>query len=84
MRVRRNAKTAPKMRQLIVTRAQQDRTCARIAAALGISVRTVAKRRARSRPCAGCSYEGEVVTTIFPKVRFCSMSMCAWRICSKA
>jgi len=49
MRVHRNAKTTPKMRQLIVTRAQQGWTYARIAAALGISVRTVAKWTARSR-----------------------------------
>jgi transposase InsO family protein len=49
MRVHRNAKTTPKMRQLIVTRAQQGWTYARIAAALGISVRTVAKWIARSR-----------------------------------
>ena len=37
MRVHRNAKTTPKMRQLIATRAQQGWTYARIAAALGIS-----------------------------------------------
>jgi len=49
MRVHRNAKTTPKMRQLIVTRAQQGWTYGRIAAALGISVRTVAKWMARSR-----------------------------------
>jgi transposase InsO family protein len=49
MRVHRNAKTTPKMRQLIVTRAQQGWTYARIAVALGISVRTVAKWIARSR-----------------------------------
>ena len=49
MRVHRNAKTTPTMRQLIVTRAQHGWTYARIAAALGISVRTVAKWRARSR-----------------------------------
>ena len=49
MRVHRNAKTTPKMRQLIVTRAQQGWTYARIAAALGISVRTVAKWIARAR-----------------------------------
>ena len=35
------------------------------------------------RQCGGGSY-GEIVTTIFPKVRFCSMSVCAWRIRSKA
>ena len=39
--------------------------------------------RTTRRQCAGGSY-GEIVTTIFPKVRFCSMSVCAWRICSKA
>jgi transposase InsO family protein len=53
MRVHRNAKTTPKMRQLIVTRAQQGWTYARIAAALGISVRTVAKWMARSRHAGG-------------------------------
>jgi transposase InsO family protein len=49
MRVHRNAKTTPKMRQLIVTRAQEGWTYAQIAEALGISVRTVAKwvRRAQ-------------------------------------
>lgn len=52
MRVHRNAKTTPKMRQLIVTRAQQGWTYARIAAALGISVRTVAKWVARARQAA--------------------------------
>lgn len=49
MRVHRNAKTTPKMRQLIVTRSQQGWTQARIAEALGISVRTVAKWVARAR-----------------------------------
>lgn len=49
MRVHRNAKTTLKMRELIVTRAQQGWTYARIASALGISVRTVAKWIARSR-----------------------------------
>ena len=49
MRVHRNAKTTLKMRQLIVTRAQQGWTYARIAEALGLSVRTVAKWIARSR-----------------------------------
>lgn len=49
MRVHRNAKTTPKMRQLIVTRAQQGWTYRRIAEALGISLRTVAKWVARSR-----------------------------------
>ena len=53
MRVHRNAKTTPKMRQLIVTRAQQGWTYGRIAVALGISVRTVAKWMARSRAAAG-------------------------------
>ena len=43
MRVHRNAKTTLKMRQLIVTRVQHGWTYARIAAALGLSVRTVAK-----------------------------------------
>ena len=49
MRVHRNAKTTLKMRELIVTRAQQGWTYARIATALGISVRTVAKWVARAR-----------------------------------
>ena len=49
MRVHRNAKTTLKTRQLIVTRVHQGWTYARIAAALGISVRTVAKWRARAR-----------------------------------
>ena len=53
MRVHRNAKTTPRMRQLIVTRAQQGWTYAQIGAALGISVRTVAKWIARSRQEAG-------------------------------
>ena len=53
MRVHRNAKTTPKMRQLIVTRAEQGWTYGRIAAALGISVRTVAKWMARSRQADG-------------------------------
>lgn len=49
MKVHRNAKTTLKMRELIVTRAQQGWTYARIGAALGISTRTVAKWIARSR-----------------------------------
>jgi transposase InsO family protein len=49
MKVHRNAKTTPKMRQLIATRAQQGWTYARIAEALDISVRTVAKWVARAR-----------------------------------
>jgi len=52
MRVHRNAKTTPKMRQLIATRAQQGWTQARIGAALGISTRTVAKWVARAREAA--------------------------------
>jgi len=55
MRVHPNAKTTPKMRQLIVTRAEQGWTYGCIAAALGISVRTVAKWRARSRQAEGLS-----------------------------
>src|SRR5258706_9048454 len=55
MRVQRNAKTTPKMRQLIVTGAEQGWTYGRIAAALGLSVRTVAKWRARSRQADGLS-----------------------------
>ena len=38
MRVHRNAKTTPRMRQLIVTRAQQGWTYGRIAEALGITL----------------------------------------------
>ena len=53
MRVHRNAKTTLKMRQLFVTRAQQGWTYARIAEALGISVRTVAKWVARARQSEG-------------------------------
>jgi transposase InsO family protein len=53
MRVHRNAKTTLKMRQLIAMRAQQGWTYARIAEALGISVRTVAKWVARSRQIDG-------------------------------
>jgi transposase InsO family protein len=53
MRVHRNAKTTLKMRQLIVRRAEQGWTYARIAEALGISVRTVAKWIARSRQPEG-------------------------------
>lgn len=49
MRVHRNAKTTLKMRELIVTRAQHGWTYARIASALGVSVRTVAKWVARAR-----------------------------------
>jgi transposase InsO family protein len=49
MRVHRNAKTTITMRQLIATRAQQGWTYDRIAAALGLSVRTVAKWVARAR-----------------------------------
>lgn len=52
MRVHRNAKTTPKMRQLISTRAEQGWTYAQIGAALGLSVRTVAKWRARARTAA--------------------------------
>ena len=52
MRVHRNAKTTPKMRQLIVTRAQQGWTYAQIAEAIGISVRTVAKWVGRAQRTA--------------------------------
>jgi transposase InsO family protein len=55
MRVHRNAKTTPRMRQLIVTRAQHGWTYLDIAEALGISVRTVAKWIARSRNADGLS-----------------------------
>jgi transposase InsO family protein len=57
MRVHRNAKTTLKMRELIVTRAQHGWTYARIATALGISVRTVAKWVARSRQMDGLADE---------------------------
>jgi transposase InsO family protein len=53
MRVHRNAKTTLKMRQLIVARVEQGWTYARIAEALGISVRTVAKWMARARQIDG-------------------------------
>ena len=49
MNVHRNAKTTVNMRQLIATRARQGWTYARIAEALGVSVRTVAKWVARAR-----------------------------------
>ena len=49
MKVHRNAKTTFKMRQLIATRAQEGCTYRQIAAALGLSVRTVAKWVARAR-----------------------------------
>jgi transposase InsO family protein len=49
MRVHRNAKTTIKMRQLIAARAQHGWTYSRIATALGLSERTVAKWVARAR-----------------------------------
>lgn len=50
MRLHRNAKTSPKMRQLLVDRVQrQGWTQAAAAAAAGISVRTVAKWSRRAR-----------------------------------
>ena len=49
MDIHRNAKTTPRMRQLIITRAQQGWTQRQIAAALAVSVRTVAKWMARGR-----------------------------------
>src|SRR5689334_18820263 len=49
MNVHRNAKTTPQMRQLIATRARTGWTYGQIAAALGLSVRTVAKWVARAR-----------------------------------
>jgi transposase InsO family protein len=49
MKVHGNAKTTPRMRQLIAVRAQQGWTYARIAAALDISVRTVGKWVGRVR-----------------------------------
>ena len=49
MDIHRNAKTTPKMRQLIIQRSQQGWTQRQIAAALAISVRTVAKWVSRGR-----------------------------------
>ena len=49
MDIHRNAKTTPKMRQLIVQRAQHGWTQRQIADALAISVRTVAKWVSRNR-----------------------------------
>lgn len=49
MRLHRNAKTTPSMRQLMVSRTQQGWTQPQIADALGISTRTVAKWCARAR-----------------------------------
>ena len=49
MNIHRNAKTTVKMRQLIALRARQGWTYARIADALGLSVRTIAKWVARAR-----------------------------------
>lgn len=49
MRVHRNAKTTPKMRQVMLTRVQQGWTYRQVADALAISVRTVAKWVARGR-----------------------------------
>lgn len=50
MKLHRNAKTSPRMRQLIITRVTQQRwTQRRAAEAAGISVRTVAKWLARHR-----------------------------------
>lgn len=49
MDIHRNAKTTPKMRALIVHRAQQGWTHRQIATALAISVRTVAKWVGRGR-----------------------------------
>ena len=66
MRVHRNAKTTRKMRELIVTRAGQGWTYARIAEALGISVRTVAKWRARAR-VAGALGDGSSRPTRQPR-----------------
>lgn len=50
MRLHRNAKTSPRMRQLIIERVRHQRwTQARAAEAAGVSVRTVAKWLARQR-----------------------------------
>jgi transposase InsO family protein len=52
MRVHRNAKTTPQMRQLIVTRVHAGWTQRAVAEALGVSVRTVAKWVGRARQAA--------------------------------
>lgn len=49
MKLHRNAKTTPQMRRLITTRVEQGWTQHAAAAAAGVSVRTVAKWRARAR-----------------------------------
>lgn len=49
MRLHRNAKTTPQMRQLLVTRVQAGWTQRAVADALGVSVRTVAKWVGRAR-----------------------------------
>jgi transposase InsO family protein len=50
MKIHRNAKTTPRMRQLLVDRVRhQGWTLARAAEAAGVSVRTVAKWQARAR-----------------------------------
>jgi transposase len=50
MRLHRNAKTTPKMRQLLIDRVtRQHWTQAAVAAAAGVSVRTVAKWIQRAR-----------------------------------
>jgi len=49
MKLHGNAKTTPRMRQLIVTRLQQGWTQRQTADAVGVSVRTIAKWRARAR-----------------------------------
>ncbi|MBM3808487.1 MAG: sigma-70 family RNA polymerase sigma factor [Acidimicrobiia bacterium] len=49
MDTHRNAKTTPKMRQVIIERSQQGWTPRQIADALAISVRTVAKWVSRGR-----------------------------------
>ena len=63
MKVHRNAKTTFKMRQLIATRAQEGCTYRQIAAALGLSVRTVAKWVARARQA---KLDGSIVAAASP------------------
>ena len=58
MRLHRNAKTTPKMRELMVRRVQQGWTQQQVATAAGVSVRTVAKWVARARQGVGALEDG--------------------------
>jgi transposase InsO family protein len=53
MKIHRNAKTTPKMRQVMITRIQHGWTQRQVATAAGVSVRTVAKWVRRGREGAG-------------------------------